>query len=102
MEVGRVVINRKMIPRKGDWTREQCMEVEMSPKQREVFLIIDEFWDKYGYSPALRDIAYMRGRMGLGNTKRIVDCLIELGVIKRVEGMGRTIRPTYIQFRNLD
>ena len=102
MEWGRVAINRKMIPSKKDLTREECMEVEMSPKQREVFLIVDEFWEKYGYSPSLRDISYMRGRMGLGNTKRIVDRLVKLGVLKKMEGMGRTIRPTYIQFRNLE
>ena len=58
MKEGRVVINRKMVAKEGDWTREQCMEVEMSPKQREVFLIIDEFWSKYGYSPALRRWRY--------------------------------------------
>lgn len=102
MEWGRVVINQKMIPSKKDLTREECMEVEMSPKQREVFLIVDEFWKEYGYSPALRDIAYMRGKMGLANTKRIVDRLVKLGVLKKMEGMGRTIRPTYIKFRSLE
>ena len=74
----------------------------MSPKQREVFLIVDEFWKANGYSPALRDIAYMRGKMSMGNTKRIVDRLIKLGILKKVDGMGRTIRPVYIQFRNLE
>jgi hypothetical protein len=40
--------------------------------------------------------------MGLGNTKKIVDKLVDLGVIKKLDGKGRTIRPVYINFRNLE
>jgi DNA-binding GntR family transcriptional regulator len=40
--------------------------------------------------------------MGLGNTKELVDRLVKLGVVKRVEGRGRTVRPVYINFRNLE
>jgi SOS-response transcriptional repressor LexA len=78
------------------------LEGIVSPAQREVFLIIDEWWKKYGFSPSLRDIAYVRGKMGLGNTKELVDRLVRLGVVKRVEGRGRTVRPVYINFRNLE
>jgi SOS-response transcriptional repressor LexA len=78
------------------------MEVDMSPAQKEVFLVIDEWWKKYGYSPTLREIAYVRGKMGMGSTKRIVDRLVELGVIKKINQTGRTIRPVYINFRNLE
>jgi SOS-response transcriptional repressor LexA len=77
------------------------MEVEMSPAQREVFLVIDEWWKKYGYSPSIREIAYVRGKMGLGNTKKIVDRLVELGVVKKMDGKGRTVRPVYINFRSI-
>jgi hypothetical protein len=49
----------------------------------------------------LRDIAYVRGKMGIGSTKRIVDRLAELGVIKKIDGVGRTIRPAYINFKHL-
>ena len=73
----------------------------MSPAQKEVFLVIDEWWKKYGFSPTLRDIAYVRGKMGIGNTKKIVDRLVLLGVIKKVDGTGRTIRPAYINFKHL-
>jgi hypothetical protein len=78
------------------------MEMDMSPAQKEVFLVIDEWWKKYGYSPTLRDIAYVRGKMGIGNTKKIVDRLVLLGVIKKIDGLGRTIRPVYINFRNIE
>ena len=84
------------------WGERGELEEKMSPAQREVFLVVDEWWKKYGFAPTLRDIAYVRGKMGLGSTKRIVDRLVELGVIKKVKGAGRTIRPVYINFRNLE
>ncbi len=91
-----------MRQKRSDLTESQCMEMEMSPAQKEVFLVIDEWWKKYGYSPSLRDIAYVRGKMGMGSTKKIVDRLVALGVIKKLDGKGRTIRPVYINFRNLE
>ena len=91
-----------MRQKKSDLTVSQCMEMDMSPAQKEVFLVIDEWWKKYGFSPTIRDICYVRGKMGIGNTKKIVDRLVQLGVIKKLDGVGRTIRPVYINFRNLE
>lgn len=96
------VIHRVMRQKRADLTEIKCMEMDMSPAQKEVFLVIDEWWKRYGYSPTLRDIAYVRGKMGIGNTKKIVDRLVLLGVIKKIDGLGRTIRPVYINFRNLE
>lgn len=98
----KVLINRKMIQRRKEKTFEECMEVGMTPMQTEVFIVIDEFWKKYGYGPSLRNIATARGKMGLGNTKEIVDRLVRLGVVKRIDGMARSVRPVYINFRELD
>jgi len=81
---------------------EECMESGMSPAQKEVFLVIDEWWKKYGYSPTIRDIAYVRGRMGLGSTHKIVERLVKLKVLKKIDGAGTTIRPVYQQFRHLE
>jgi hypothetical protein len=99
---GSLVVNRAMMLRRGDMSYEQCMEVEMTPAQREVFLIVDEWWKRYGYSPSIRDIAYQRGRSGLGNTMEIVDRLVAKGVLKKLRGSGRSIRPVYINFKNLE
>ena len=82
-------------------TFEMCLEVEMSPVQKEVFIIVDEWWKRYGFSPTLRQIADIRGKTGIGNTKDIVDRLVKLGVLKRIE-RRRSIRPVYINFRNLE
>ena len=40
--------------------------------------------------------------MGMKNTQRLVDRLVELGVLKKVRKLGRTIRPVYINFKNLE
>ena len=98
----KVEINRKMTAKKSDMTEVQCKEVDMSPAQREVFLIVDEWWKRFGFSPSMRDIANQRGKMGLGNTMRLVDKLVQLGIFKKIDGCGRTVRPVYINFRHLE
>jgi sulfur relay (sulfurtransferase) DsrC/TusE family protein len=93
-------INMKLS--KKDMSYEECLEVDMTPAQKEVFLIVDEWWKKFGFSPSLRDIAHQRGKMGLGNTSEIVDRLVKVGALKKMKNQGRTIRPVYINFRNLE
>ena len=95
-----LVINREMA-RRARRGYEECLEVKMSPAQKEVFLIVDEWWKMYGHSPTLRQIASMRGKAGIGNTKELVDRLVKLGVLKRLEGR-RSIRPVYINFRKVE
>ena len=96
---GGIKINRGMAK---VWDEDEVRGREMSPAQRDVFLIVDEYWKRYGCSPTLREIAYLRGKMGMRNTQRLVDRLVELGVLKKVSRRGRTIRPVYINFRNLE
>jgi hypothetical protein len=40
--------------------------------------------------------------MGLGSTHKIVERLVKLKVLKKIDGAGRTIRPVYQQFRHLE
>jgi len=102
MKWGEICINRKMVAPRVLPTFEECWERDMTKVQREVFLIVDEWWKEFGYSPSLRDIAYQRGKTSLANTMKIVDRLVELGVLKKQKGAGRTIRPVYINFRTLE
>ena len=81
---------------------ESVMEMGMTEAQNEVFLVIDEWWKRYGFGPSYRDIVYLRGKGGLGSTKKIVDRLVKIGAVKRVEGMGRSVRPIYINFRDIE
>lgn len=97
----KVLINKEMALRPRGVTFEICMGKIVSPVQKEVFLIIDEWWKRFGFSPSLRDIARLRGK-ALSGTKKVVDSLVRLGVIKRLDGRVRSIRPVYINFRNLE
>jgi sulfur relay (sulfurtransferase) DsrC/TusE family protein len=80
----------------------ECMEVKMTPAQREVFLVVDEWWRRYGFGPSIRDICKLRGKGGMGNTSEIIDRLVKLGVLKKLRGTGRSVRPVYLNFRNLE
>lgn len=96
-----VRVNRKMLASSKDLSEDECKGMEMTPAQNEVFLAIDEFWKRYGYAPSLGDIAYLRGKTGKGNIKRIVDRLVALGVLKYMPNKKRSVRPVYINFRNI-
>ena len=96
-----VVINRDM-SRRPRITEAECKELEMTPAQREVFLIIDEWWKLYGFGPSIRDICRARKKGGMGNTSEIIGRLVKLGVLKKLKGAGRSVRPVYLNFRNLE
>jgi sulfur relay (sulfurtransferase) DsrC/TusE family protein len=97
-----VEINREMVAKRKDKTYEECLEVGMTPAQKEVFLVVDEWWRQYGFGPSIRDICEIRKKGGMGNTSEIINRLVKLGVLKKVKGSGRSVRPVYIQFRNLE
>ena len=78
------------------------MGVKMTPAQKEVFLVVDEWWKMYGFGPSIRDICKLRGKGGMGNTSEIIDRLVKLGVLKKLKGAGRSVRPVYINFRKID
>lgn len=96
-----VQINREMA-RRPRMTEEMCKGMDMTPAQREVFLIVDEWWKRYGFGPSIRDICKLRGKGGLGNTSEIIDRLVRLGVLKKLKGSGRSVRPVYLNFRTLE
>ena len=38
----------------------------------------------------------------MGNTAEIINRLVRLGVLKKVRGSGRSVRPVYVNFRTLE
>jgi hypothetical protein len=56
----------------------------------------------YGFGPYIRYICKLRGKGGMGNTSEIIDRLVKLGVLKKLRGAGRSVRPVYINFRKID
>lgn len=99
---GNIEINREMVAKRRDRTYEECLEVVMTPAQKEVFLVVDEWWKQYGFGPSIRDICRIRGKGGMGNTHEIIKRLVRLGVLKKVSRGQRSVRPVYIQFRTLE
>lgn len=108
--VGKKIQWRKVCGRPIDynplmtWTRssptaDKCKEMCVTPVQRELYVLIDEFWRRFGFGPTYRELAQLRGVAGLGNIKRVVDRLVKLGVVKRVAGMDRSMRPSYLAFK---
>jgi len=73
----------------------------MSPAQKETFLIIDEYWQNFGFGPTIDDIMKMTGEKGRGNVARKMRTLIEIGVCKGIAGRARSIRPAHVKLRNL-
>ena len=74
---------------------------DMTPKQSEVYIVIDEWWKRFGFGPSIDDIMRNTGDNGRGNVARICKALCELGVCKRVPGRARSIRPSYLRVRDI-
>ncbi len=78
------------------------MEKEMTPAQKEIFVVIDEFWKKFGFGPSIDDVMRITGEKGRGNVSRKMNALVRLGVCKGVKGRARTIRPAYLRVRDIE
>jgi SOS-response transcriptional repressor LexA len=74
---------------------------KMTPAQKEIFLVIDEWWKRFGFGPSVDDVMRLTGEKGRGNVARKMKTLIEIGVCKGVAGRARSIRPSYLKLRNL-
>jgi len=74
----------------------------VTPAQKEIFLVIDEFWKKFGFAPSIDDVMYITGEKGRGNVSRKMWRLVELGLCKGIKGRYRTIRPSYIRARHIE
>jgi SOS-response transcriptional repressor LexA len=77
-------------------------EKNVTPAQKEIFLVIDEFWKKFGFAPSIDDVMYITGEKGRGNVSRKMWRLVELGLCKGIKGRYRTIRPSYIRARHIE
>jgi SOS-response transcriptional repressor LexA len=74
----------------------------MTPAQKEIFMVIDEYWKKFGFGPSIDDIMYMTGEKGRGNVQRKMWALVDLGVCKGSKNRARSIRPSYLRVRDIE
>lgn len=75
---------------------------EVTPAQKEIFLVIDEYWKNFGFAPSIDDIMRITGDKGRGNVSRKMNRLIELGLCVGIKGKTRTIRPKGIRARDIN
>ncbi len=75
---------------------------EMTPAQKEIFLVIDEFWKKFGFGPSIDDIMRITGEKSRGNVSRKMWALVDLGVCKGVKRRARSIRPSHVKVRYIE
>lgn len=75
---------------------------KMSPALKQTYMVIDEWWKKYGYAPTIDEIMFITGERGRGNVARKMNMLIRLGVCKGIQGRSRTIRPSYIRVHTIE
>jgi SOS-response transcriptional repressor LexA len=75
---------------------------EMTPRQKDIYIIIDEWWKRYGFGPSVDDIMYQDNSKGRGNINRIMRQLVKLGICKGLPNKARSIRPSYLRVRNIE
>lgn len=74
----------------------------MTPAQKQIFIIIDEYWKTFGYGPTVDEIMELTGEKGRGNVARKMWALVDLKVCRGIKGRARSIRPAYISIRNIE
>lgn len=84
-----------------DVSRNRKTQGQMTPAQKETYLIIDEYWKNFGYGPTIDDIMRLTGEKGRGNVSRKIKILIEIGICKGLTGRSRSVRPAYVRFKDL-
>lgn len=72
----------------------------MTPAQKKIYLVIENFWNEYGYGPSIDEILYLTNQSGRGNIHRIIQRLVELGHCKKLADKARTVRPTGVRIRS--
>lgn len=73
----------------------------MTPAQKEIFIVIEEWWKRFGFGPSIDDVMKMTGEKGRGNVSRKMRALVELGYCKAAPRRPRSIRPAYLRVRDL-
>ena len=74
----------------------------MTPRQKDIFLVIDEWWKRFGFGPTVDDIMRIIGDKSRANVHRMIEKLCEIGVCKRTKRRARSIRPSYLRVRDIE
>ena len=78
------------------------MEKKMTKAQAEVYLIIDEWWKKFGFGPSVEDIQRFTGDRSKATVHGKMKRLVKLGHCKYTPRRARSIRPSYMRIRDIE
>lgn len=76
--------------------------LKMTPTLKQTYMVIDEWWKKYGYAPSITEIMLITGEKGRGNVSRKINMLIRLGICKGIPGRARTVRPSHLRTNHIE
>lgn len=65
---------------------------KLTEKQEKVLHAIEEFIDKKGYSPTIRELGVLLGFKSTSTVQGYIDRLVESGYVKRELDCPRTLR----------
>jgi SOS-response transcriptional repressor LexA len=69
----------------------------MTDAQREIYIVIEGWWNKFGYGPSIDNIMLLTGDKGRGNVHRKIKALLKAGYLKGRPRSPRSIRPSYMR-----
>ena len=81
--------------------RQECIGRVMTERQKEIYMVIEEWWKKFGFGPSIDDIMFITGDKSRANVHRMIKRLCESGACKRVPNRDRSVRPSWIKFKNI-
>jgi SOS-response transcriptional repressor LexA len=86
-------------------TREQRRAIgieKLTEAQKTTYMVIEEYWNRYGFGPTVDDIMFLTGEKSRSNVSRKMWKLVELGLCKGTRRRARSIRPTYMRVQEIE
>jgi SOS-response transcriptional repressor LexA len=69
----------------------------MTDAQREIYIVIEGWWNRFGYGPSIDNIMLVTGDKGRGNVHRKIKALLKSGHLKGRPRAPRSVRPSYMR-----
>lgn len=70
--------------------------------QKTIYLVIEEYWNRFGYGPSVDDVLFLTGEKSRSNVSRKMWKLVELGLCKGTRRRARSIRPAYMRVQDIE
>lgn len=74
----------------------------MTPAQKEIFVVIDEWWKKFGFGPTIDDVMRLTGEKSRSNVCRKMKRLVAMGYCRATPRRARSIRPAGLRVREIE